>query len=560
MLMTKAFKISQTADNKINRKVAFQLLGLVFLFACLIGDSSAGIIDVWRRYYTTKSFWQNVIPVNLSDYVNGLFIVGVNDSVHYWYGMGQSLIMLPGDIFSSFVLNLFGITNHAVYLEYANLKSLLLNLITFPIFSAGAVSVAFLLLREFEFSLKNSVYGALMLFFGTTFLFHTQIHQENTQLFFLTICGYYLVVRWLKTGQFISLLVGYGSLGATLLFRVTTAADIIAVTFFALLVMWWQKRKHKDNSNLMGRIIILFGASGAMVGSFFFLERLYHFKRFGSWTSNYFQYWVERVQEGRFGLPPNSSIVPQRQPTDYPYTQNRLETFVDLFFSVGKSIFLYESLLVVLLIVIVLRRFKLENPLSLNFRMAFLIACLISFIINFIGYSNITFWSGDWTWGARYFTTPLHMWGLLAVPLFLEAKAGFAKVWQLLIYGLVVLSIFIQIISITLFYGLEFVVYFCENRSHYAIDPVANEFFIGQRILNIVGLFTGSGGRACYAEQSAGLKVPYILPFQFATENGTVTLILLVIWFMLFVWGLFLLFKFVQLVKRFPERIVYESD
>src|SRR5713101_7436091 len=72
------------------------LVGLTaVLTALLVQPGQFASIDTVRRLQTTRSFWTSAPPVAPGD-IRGL--VGRNGQLHYWYGMGQSLLMLPADI------------------------------------------------------------------------------------------------------------------------------------------------------------------------------------------------------------------------------------------------------------------------------------------------------------------------------------------------------------------------------------------------------------------------------------------------------------------------------
>jgi hypothetical protein len=200
---------------QVKSKIAFRLFWLALLVGILINYGGV-IVDTYRRYQVTESIWQNVPPVSEIDIADKRVIVGANNSVHYWYGMGQSIFMLPADIVSTNLLNLFGVKEQLFVPEASTIKSTLVLMLTFPLFTAATVAFAFLLLFELGFSLRQSTVGALALLFGTTLLIYTKLHQENNQIIFFTITAYYYLLLWLKHNKPLYLLLGSGLVGSLL--------------------------------------------------------------------------------------------------------------------------------------------------------------------------------------------------------------------------------------------------------------------------------------------------------------------------------------------------------
>src|SRR5437868_2392547 len=70
------------------------LIGLTALLTSFVIQGELGSIDTLRRLQTTRSFWTSAPPVWSGDAA----LTGRNGKRYYWYGMGQSLAMLPADI------------------------------------------------------------------------------------------------------------------------------------------------------------------------------------------------------------------------------------------------------------------------------------------------------------------------------------------------------------------------------------------------------------------------------------------------------------------------------
>ena len=82
---------------------------LLALAACLtaviVQPGNLGSIDTTRRLQTTHSLWTSAPPVKADDYPN-FGIVGRNGRIFSWYGIGQSVLMLPSDILITTVIRL----------------------------------------------------------------------------------------------------------------------------------------------------------------------------------------------------------------------------------------------------------------------------------------------------------------------------------------------------------------------------------------------------------------------------------------------------------------------
>src|ERR1700747_267664 len=74
------------------------LLGLAAgLIAFVVESGDVDSVDTVRRLQTTHSFWTSAPPVLSSDYPD-FGLQGRGGKIYAWYGMGQSLLMLPADM------------------------------------------------------------------------------------------------------------------------------------------------------------------------------------------------------------------------------------------------------------------------------------------------------------------------------------------------------------------------------------------------------------------------------------------------------------------------------
>src|SRR6266850_7176328 len=67
------------------------------LIALVVQSGDLDSIDTARRLQTTHSFWTSAPPVLPNDYPE-FGLRGRGGKIYAWYGIGQSLLMLPADI------------------------------------------------------------------------------------------------------------------------------------------------------------------------------------------------------------------------------------------------------------------------------------------------------------------------------------------------------------------------------------------------------------------------------------------------------------------------------
>ena len=112
-------------------------------------------------------------------------------------------------------------------------------------------------------------------------------------------------------------------------------------------------------------------------------------------------------------------------PANFPWSTPFHEGFLGALFKPEKSIFLFDPLLVVAIVLLVWlwKRFQRKCA-PMRVTSLLLLLGYISF------YARYTYWAGDFAWGDRYVSTAVEMAALLAVPLLLrcmrhgEAGAG----------------------------------------------------------------------------------------------------------------------------------------
>ena len=165
---------------------------------------------------------------------------GRDGKLQSWYGIGQSLLMLPADVVGTYVERL------PVFADYngtdPSVRNIIVSYSTNILISVLTALVCFRFLRQLNFGVKQAVAGVLALLLATTHLHYTQNMMENNYIFLLTLAGFSYQYEWLRTGNRRALLIGSGAFGLNLLTRLTTGMDLMAGGLFLLLVLVVRRR------------------------------------------------------------------------------------------------------------------------------------------------------------------------------------------------------------------------------------------------------------------------------------------------------------------------------
>ena len=430
------------------------------LIAFVVQSGELGSADTMHRLQSTHSFWTAEPPVFPNEYPE-FGVHGRNGSLQSWFGIGQSVLMLPFDILGACIQDMhvfdrYGDTDPTVRdIVVVFLTQILMNVLT--------ALVCFRLLRNFSFSVNHSVAGVLAFLLATTHLHYTQNMMENNYICLLTLVGFCFEYDWIRNGSKRALLIGTGALGLNLLTRITTGMDLLAGVLFVLLVLWFDGVRGRD----LWRRCREYAAAAVPVFCFFgFLDRLYQLHRFGSWTTTY------------AGLVAKETIARDPSlPRNWPWTTPWHQGFLGPLTTPEKSIFLFDPLILLALVLLVVHRRRLLPPVR-----AYAIATVLMLLAYLSFYARYFAWAGDFAWGDRYVSTAVELVALPAIPLLLRYRreAGRA-IWA---PGIVLLcsGIAVQIASLMFWLPLE--IYQEETFGH----PT---FVIALRMKNIVAFALG---------------------------------------------------------------------
>jgi hypothetical protein len=429
------------------------------LTAFAVQSGELGTSDTMHRLQTTHSFWTSEPPVFPNEYPE-FGIHGRNGRLFSWYGMGQSLLMLPADIVGTYVEQL------PVFKDYHDdpgVREIIVSYSTNMLVCALTMLVCFRFLRLLEFSVNQALAGALALLFCTTFLHYTQNMMENNYIMLLTLTGFTFQYEWLRTGRRRALVIGSAALGLNLLTRLTTGLDLLAAGMFLLAVLVAEKRRGRE---LLARLATYMKTALPIYVVFGLIDRVYQYYRFGSFFNTYLQIVGEEFRRR------DPSISP-KFPMETPFHVGFLGPLI----TPEKSIFLFDPLVILTAICVFALWRRLSAPLK-----AYVITSAVLLLAYISFYARYTVWSGDFAWGDRYVSTSAQLLAFISVPLLLRYRVYAARVVWALGMVLVAASVVVQIASVMFWCPLE--IYQIESLGH----PT---FVIGLRIKNIVAFALG---------------------------------------------------------------------
>jgi hypothetical protein len=520
---------------------------LIALIACLtalaVQPGDLGSIDTTRRLQTTHSFWTSAPQVKPGDYPT-FGLVGRNGRIYSWYGLGQSILMMPSDMLITTAIRLVPALG-----RHQGLREVFVSYTVSTAICIGAILLCFRFLVLLGFAVEHAIAGALTLLFATTFLHYTQNMMENNLMLLLTLAGFCFEYEWVKTGSTKPLVVGAAALGANLLVRLTTGLDLMAVTLFVGLCLYFESGVTPRTTR---RLIQYVSFAFPVYALFGLIDRGYHFYRFGTFAGTYIGIFARQFRLMHPGVAPG-----------FPFGNPFWTGFLGALVSPEKSIFLFDPMLIVTVIVAIVMWRRLTFPArALLVSATALLFAYMSFHAK-ISYELILpayqkGWAGDVSWGDRYISTPVQLLAMISVPLLLQSWVmlkGFVRGTAITIGAL---SVAIQIASTIFWCPLEF----CQEMT--LPKPV---FVVGLRFVNILAAIRGKSkawGLSNYLTvQSAHSTIPYFYPIWALKESAiphSAGLLLVGIWVAIIVTLIGLLFRIYAVCRSMPERVLCFGD
>ena len=434
------------------------------LLAFVVQSGELGTSDTTHRLQTTHWLWTSEPQVFPNEYPEfGLH--GRGGRLYSWYGIGQSLLMLPADLLGTWI------AHWPIFSDYGDdpaVRSIVVSYSTNILVNILTALVAFRLLGQLRFSAKESVAGVLALMFCTTHLHYTQNMMENNYIMLLTLAGFSFQYEWLRTDSWRALFAGSCALGLNLLTRLTTGLDLIAAGIFVVLVLWFEGLRGQA---LRRRLIAYCKVAAPVYLFFLMLDRAYHFYRFGSFTNTYVTIFAREQRQ-----------IDPTLPANFPWSTPFHVGFLGPLLQPEKSIFLFDPLLVLAIFLLALLWKRLTPEVR-----AYGMSSLLLLLAYICFYARYTYWSGDFAWGDRYVSTTVELVTLVAVPMLLRYRAFFSRerlgrtIWCAG-WALIAGSLMIQLASLAIWLPLE--IYQMETFGH----PT---FVIALRFKNIAAFALG---------------------------------------------------------------------
>lgn len=429
------------------------------LLAFVVQSGELGTADTMHRLQTTHWMWTSQPQVFPNEYPE-FGLPGRGGQIFSQYGIGQSLLMLPSDLVATWIASWHVFSG---YEDDPAVRSIIVAYSVGIFVNVLTAWISFRLLRQLRFNLRESVLGVLGLMLCTTHLHYTQNMQENNYIMLLTLVGFSYQYEWLRGGSLRALLVGSVALGLNLLTRITTGLDLMAAGIFLLVVLWFE---HVRGGELWQRILQYCKVVLPVYAVFIAIDRFYNFFRFESWMGTYIPIFARVYREQDPTLPAN-----------FPWSTPLHEGVLGALFKPEKSIFLFDPLLVLALLLLLLLGKRLGTEVR-----AYAVASLLLLAGYICFYARYTYWAGDFSWGDRYVSTAVQMVALLSVPLLVRYRVNLARwVWPVALV-LVSVSLIVQIASLMFWLPLEY--YQMETFGH----PT---FVIALRFKNIVAFALG---------------------------------------------------------------------
>jgi len=464
------------------------------LLAYVVQSGELGTSDTTHRLQTTHWLWTSQPQVFPNEYPEfGLH--GRGGRLYSWYGIGQSLLMLPADVLGTWI------ERRPVFSGYGDdpaVRSIVVSYITNILVSVLTSLIAFRLLMQLRFNRKESVAGVLALMFCTTHLHYTQNMTENNYIMLLTLTGFSYQFEWLRSDSRRALFMGSCALGLNLLTRLTTFLDLIAAGVFVFFVLWLEAQIQSGATGvspvLAGRIEGRAGTPGAPSSNselerargrglcrrsvayckiavpvylfFLLIDRAYQLFRFGSFTNTYVTMFAREFRERDPSLPAN-----------FPWSTPFHVGVLGALLTPEKSIFLFDPLLLLSIFLLA----WLWKRLTPEVR-AYGATSLLLLLAYICFYARYAFWAGDFAWGDRYVSTTVELAALVAVPLLLRHRAHLGRTIRIASWALIAASLMIQLASLAFWLPLE--VYQIETFGH----PT---FVIALRFKNIIAFALG---------------------------------------------------------------------
>jgi hypothetical protein len=214
---------------------------------------------------------------------------------------------------------------------------------------------------------------------------------------------------------------------------------------------------------------------------FFFLDRIYQYIRFGSWTNTYVDVFAREQRQ-----------MDPTLPASFPFNGGWIHGGIDSgilgpFLAPAKTVFLFDPMFLLALLLTALLWKRLTTAMQ-----AFLAAAFVMLGAYIVFYARYFWWAGDFAWGDRYISSAVQLTTLLAIPLLLRYRRALGRtIWSVAL-TITAASVIIQCASLAFWLPLE--IYQMEAFGHHT-------FVVLLRFKNIAAFALGR-------RQAWGLNTP----------------------------------------------------
>ncbi len=441
-----------TATSETRRAGPWLFLTFFALYALASPGNLAGDAEV--RWSLARQIVRGHSLHLEDDLRTNNFVYGADGKRYSYYGLGQSILMTP---FAA--LALAAEASGPLSPATADLAGqFLASVILFPAIGALLIGLFANLILSLGCTRTVSLIMAVLLG-AATMIFHYSVNgQEQTQIAALLLVALLLAVRYFRHAAFSRAWLFCLALGACLVFR--SAAAIMILPIYLVVAIADAVKSPRAPARTTARWL----AAGLLgVGPAIAICAWYNYVRFANPLESGYSLVAETAMGGHTML--ESSPLP---------------TLAAMLFSPGKSIFLYNPLLILLPLCI--RRFYRNSPVVA-------LASLAAVLANFLFYSFCTTWAGDYAWGLRYQVPIL---ALLVLPLVVLFSGPIKPALRAIFVLLAAASCVIQLSSILYNFNLEFV----QNPNHCLIPDAwvwdFSQSHLKRRFTNIAAHVAGN--------------------------------------------------------------------
>lgn len=467
------------------------------------------------------------------------YAVGIDGGRYSFYGIGQSISMLP--------LTAVDLALEKVgKLDPSNsdlAAQFLASLIFFPAIGAALVWIFYRLVLSLGYKKKAAVFSCAVLAFATMNFHYSVSTQEQTQVALLLVLAVLLMIRCHQQWRFVYSWLFCVLLGICLILRQASAVTVFPIYLTAAL----SDVISSANKNLSRAISKWFIAGLLGTGGFIAACGWYNYARFGG------------IFESGYPLGMATGLGGHKM-----FESSLMPTLAAMLFSPGKSIFLYNPVL--LLLPFCFYSFYRKHK-------AVTVAVSCAVIANFLLYGSYTAWAGDYAWSIRYQVVVLPFLILPLVELFHRPLKAVTKA---VIISIIAVSCVIQAASVVYNFNLEFV----QNPNHHLIpgDYVWewSQSHLRKRFENIVRHIAGERDFSSmkvtdeeplllkYNQSEEAVRNAYhvnFFPFKAKNRQPTGKLFypLLCIWFVLLACFCSAVFKLFRFYKRENKKLSIDN-